>query len=139
MKTVWVRPLRPDDIPLLTDWITRIADRNLLDADAMKHARVLVAHDDKPLLFLPVQGAAVLESLAPRPDATAAEIALALRELIKQVAFICRTGGVNEIYFFCKDEDVLRLAQRHGFEEMPWKCVRLKIDKLEKPADENLS
>jgi len=132
MKQVWVRPLEPSDLPKLQEWMTRIASENLFDPDVLSypHTVVLVAHDGEPLLYMPVQLTATLESLAPRPGATPREMAEALKQMVKAVAFLSHGKGIKEVYFVCKDPDVVELAKRHGFEEMPT-TLRLKLNQLE--------
>jgi N-acetylglutamate synthase-like GNAT family acetyltransferase len=133
MKQVWVRPLEERDLPKLADWITRIADKNILDPDVLKYPEttVLCAHTDKQRLFMPVQLAAMLESLAPAPDLTPMEFSECIKQLVKAVALAARGKGVHEVYFLCKDEDVVKLAKHHGFEELPYKTLRLKLDRIE--------
>lgn len=132
MKQVWVRPADEKDIPKLEKWLKDTAN-NLFDPDVLTYPQttILAAHDTEPIVYMPVQIAAVLESLAVRPGASPLEFASAIKELIKTVAFLSKTRGIHELYFVSKDENVNRLAAKHGFEEVPWKLLRLKLDKLE--------
>lgn len=116
----------------LAEWATK-TPHNLLDevAVARPETTVLLAHNDKPITFLPVQIVAALESLATNPDATDLEKAKALEQLVKTIAFLARKQGIHEIYFYTKDDDVAKLAIRHGFEDMPHRTLRLNLDKLE--------
>lgn len=131
MKQMWVRPITEADLPKLSEWMHSTPD-NLFDKDVLRYPETttLCAHSGEPVMYLPVQAAAVLESIARKPDATPLEVAEALKQLLKVIVTLCSMRGIHEVYFLCKDENVVNLAKRHGFEEMPWKTLRMKIDKL---------
>lgn len=133
MKPVWVRQLKVDDQKYLAKWMVE-TPQNLLDPDVFGYPEtsILVAHDEQPLIFMPIQLTATLESLAVRPGASPLQVAEALKQLIKATVLLAGAKGIHELYFLCKDPDVVKLAKHHGFEELPWTTLRLKIDKLEK-------
>lgn len=140
MKQTWVRPAELKDAEQLALWSVANVEKNELDPAVLRYPQtsVLVAHDGKPVTFMPVQLVAMIESLASRPGVTPLQLADALKELLKTVVFLSKKQGVHEVYFLGTDEAVTRMAQRHaGFEELPWKAYRLKIDRLE--DDSNLS
>jgi hypothetical protein len=133
MNHVWVRKVESRDVPLLDQWL-QDTPRNLADRSVFfyPHTTVNVAFkNDRKLAFMPVQLAAVLESLAINPANTERETALALAELTKAVVMQSRERGVKEIYFVCKDESTAEFAKRQLFEELPYRTFRLKIDDLE--------
>lgn len=133
MKQIWVRPANAGDSQNLAEWLVYNADKNLLDEKAVTRPGTMIfcAHDDKPLVYMPLQFVGVLESLAPRPGATQTELAAALKELVKTAAFSCRSMNVHEIMFVCKDDKLADLAVKHGFEELPFRTLRLRLDDLE--------
>lgn len=132
MKQIWVRPVTQDDLENMAHWLVLNGDKNLLDLDVAKYPETthLCAHDGKPLLYLPVQLTAMLESLAPRPDASRQELAAALEKLMKVVIFLALKNGLHELYFVTTDQQLEQFAVRHGFEVMPGTTLRLKLDKL---------
>lgn len=135
MNHVWVRKTEARDVPLLSQWL-QDTPNNLADRAVFfyPHTVVNVAFkNDKRLAFMPMQLAAVLESLAINPANTERETALALAELTKAVVAQSRERGVKEIYFVCKDQSTADFAKRQLFEELPFRTFRLKIDDLESP------
>ena len=135
MKDIWVRYARPDESEQIVAWSARIKDLNLADPELASYPtlRVLCAHSDgKVLLYTPSQEALVLEGLAPNPEATELEIAMALKQTIARYAGIAEDRGIREIYFLCKDERVVKIARRHGFDIMPWTCLCLDVKDLER-------
>jgi hypothetical protein len=138
-KQVWVRKLVERDLPRFTQWITRIADANILDPSVVTYpaTTVLCAHTDKPRLYMPVQKVPMLESLAPAPDLSPLEFAECIKQLVKAVVMAAGNEGMREVYFLCKDDNVIKLAERHHFERLPYTVMRLKLDKLETPDDDS--
>ena len=135
MQHVWVRKVESRDVNELDQWLTATAN-NLADRDVFfyPHSTVNVAFSGaKKLAFMPVQLAAVLESLAINPANSERETAKALAELTKAIVLQSRERGVKEIYFVCKDESTAEFAKRQLFEELPYRTFRLKIADLESP------
>ena len=133
MQHVWVRKVEARDVPLLSQWL-QDTPNNLADRDVFFYPQSTVNvafKQDKKLAFMPIQLAAVLESLAINPANTERETALALAELTKAAVLQSRERGVKEIYFVCKDESTAEFAKRQLFEELPFRTFRLKIDSLE--------
>jgi hypothetical protein len=140
-KQIYVRPAEAKDAELFTEWAKASAQINLFDPDVMSYPSTvtLVAHSDQPEVFMPLQTTVTLESLAPRPGISPLTEAVALRELIHAAALMAHMAKVKELYFLCKDDRVIELAKRHGFEELPFTTLRLKLDKIEKPHDQTSS
>jgi hypothetical protein len=131
---VWVRPSRADDIASLDKWLRETA-QNLFDPDILQYSTNLrfktAVRGGVPIVHMPVQTVAMLESLAVNPNASELEIALAVKELVHSAV----SDGGNEVYWICKDENVNRLAKRHGCELMlddpeRGKLWRIKVGKL---------
>ena len=134
-KDVWVRYTRPEDADELLDWATRAKDINLADPEILNYKRIsfLCAHrDGKNIVYMPVQVTLTLESLCPNPEASELEMAQALKALIQRAVSMAEEQEIREIYFVCKDERVVKLAERHGFTEILWKVLSLDIRDLEK-------
>lgn len=129
MQQVWVRFAEEKDKAEFMDWVEKARAINLFDPDVLSYpnAKVLVAHNGSPLLYMPIQMAVIMESLAPKPGISEIEEALALREIAKATAVLASQAGSKEIYFLCKDTRVTEFAERHGFEILPWTTLRKKI------------
>jgi hypothetical protein len=114
---IWARPSQKSDIESLDRWL-RETPQNLFDVDILQYShdiRFLTAtRAGTPLVHMPIQTVSMLESLAVSPDASEGEIAVAVRELVHAAV----ANGANEVYWICKDENVNRLAERHGCERM---------------------
>ena len=139
MRQVWVRPAEPKDFDKIQEWMLRIVQLNLFDADIANYPQTqwLCAYDESgPLLYMPYQPVISMESLAPRPGLSPREEAMALREITKTVAYKAKECRIEEIVFACKDERVIDFAQTHGFEVLPWKVLRLKLKNLEEPKQD---
>src|ERR1700734_1523425 len=99
MQHVWVRKVESRDVNELDQWLNATAN-NLADRDVFfyPHSTVNVAFiGAKKLAFMPVQLAAVLESLAINPANSERETAKALAELTKAIVLQSRERGVKEI------------------------------------------
>ncbi len=134
MKQIYVRPFEKRDVETFTEWATRVVDKHLLDMDVLTYPEtaVLVAHDSTPLMYLPIQQTAMLESVVPRPNLTPLQSAEALQQLIKGAVLLLKArGGIHELYFVCQDPELEKFAKRHGFQEVPGVTLRLKLDKIE--------
>jgi hypothetical protein len=135
---IFVRPARPADAPAFTKWSLE-TKQNLFDPDVVRYPSTVVwmAFNKKgPVAFLPIQRPLLLDALAINPDADAAEVGTALKELTQNAVTQAHALGAGEIYFLCKDESTMEFAKRHAYEEMPWKLFRIKLKNLE-PAHEN--
>lgn len=133
MRNLWTRWLRDTDIPLMKEWIERIREKNLFDPAILTYPslKVMVAEERngeaKPKMFLPIQTCFVLESLAPEPDTEGMGEAQALKLLLNSVLLKAQENGIGEVYFLCKDESVLRIAEKNGFERVEIPLVRMKL------------
>lgn len=129
MKQVWVRFAEEKDAEQFGEWVEQAKAINLFDPAVMAYptTKTLVAHNGEALLYMPVQTTLTMESLAPKPGIAPIEEALALREITKAVALLASQAGIREAYFLCKDERVVKFATAHGYEELPYKTLRLKV------------
>jgi hypothetical protein len=103
---------------------------NLYDQDILKYPslRVLCAYNGAgPVVYLPSQCALILESLAVKPGVQPLEAAAAFRDLVKGYQPTASLLGIKEFYFICQDENVIGLAERHGFERVSHPVLRMKL------------
>lgn len=134
MRSVWARPSQSKDIQEIDKWL-RETKQNLFDPDILQYShsiRFLTAsRDARSIVHMPVQSVLMLESLAVNPDATEAEVAIAVKELVHAAV----AQGANEVYWICKDAGINNLAERHGCELVlddpdRGKLWRVKVNKL---------
>jgi hydrogenase maturation factor HypF (carbamoyltransferase family) len=61
-----------------------------------------------------------------------------VRDLVHQMCRLAKQSGIGEIYFLCdpNDAEVENLAKRHGYEELPFKVMRLKPERVKPPLPE---
>ena len=121
----------PESAVELKDWLEN-TDGNLLDPEVMTYPtlRVIASYGDSgTVAYLPSQQAIVLmlESLATNPKAGDLEKGQAFRDLVKGCELLASSFKIKELYFFCKDDAVLKIAEGHGFERLPWTAVRMKL------------
>lgn len=131
---VFVRPAVSGDADKFLEWVKHA---NGFDSDVPKYptSTTLCAFDQNgPLVFLPVQSPFVMESLSIRPGASELEIAAALRALTEFCVSQAFIKGVGEIYFFGSHENTSEFAEKHGFEELPYRVFRMKVSTLAKPV-----
>lgn len=133
MKHLFVRPARGGDSVQFLDWSRQTAG-NLFDPDVAKYpsTMVLAAYDQSgPVLYAPVQQPFFMDALAIKPGSDPLTTALALKEVTHFLITQAHIKGVGEIYFMCNEPTTIEYAKRQGFEEMPWKLLRVKLSNLE--------
>ena len=128
MKQLKIKLAGAEDAAALLDWLTT-TKRNLFDPNILKYPtlRTLCSYDGQPIAYLPTQRALFLESLAVNPAASLMERAQAFRDLVKASELLASSDGIRELYMLCEDEDVLKVAEGHGFERVPYPLVRMKL------------
>ena len=139
MKRVYVRPIAPDEAPQFLDWARENDDKGKFDPQVpfFKSSSTWCAYDsDGPLAFQTLQSPIMLESLAPRPGTSPAQIASVLKELTQNAVTQAHSRGSGEIYFLGTDDLTNDFASNKIFEPLPWKVFRVKLAELEgKNAD----
>lgn len=128
MKQLKIRFAEPEDVKTCVDWLNATKG-NLYDPGILKYPtlRILCAYNGAPVAYLPTQRALFLESLAVNPEAPLLERAQAFRDLVKNSQLLASDGGIKELYMLCEDENVLKVAEGHGFERVPYPLVRMKL------------
>jgi hypothetical protein len=129
MKQLKVRIARPEDTREIAEWLLSTQD-NLFDPKILEYQtfRAISAYnEDGNVAHLPSQQGLMLESLAVNPASALLERGQAFRDLVKGSELLASSFGIREIYFICKDPDVVRVAEGHGFARIEFPVVRLKL------------
>lgn len=129
MRQLKLRFSRPEDRPKILEWLKANPD-NGFDPDILGYPtlQVLCAYSDEgPVAFLPIQTAIVLESTARMPGITDVDSAQALRDCTKAAELLASAQHIREIYFLAKEPKLIEMAKNHGYEEMPWTPMRMKL------------
>jgi len=128
MTPIKIELVTADDIEILVKWLTESTD-NLLDRDVYfyPNVQVLKAVTDHSIAFLPAQLTITLDSPAINPQASKLQIASSLRKLILHIRSQALDRGVREINFFTASDEMAEFAKAHGFEEIPHRLFRLKL------------
>jgi hypothetical protein len=130
MKKMTVRDFGPQDAQKYADWLLAIANINLVDCGVYEYPRVAhltVDKEDEAVLINSVHPVLVQEALAPKPGISPKDEARALRALNDALKELAHRLGYKEIWFGCKDERVIRFAQKHGFEVLNFPVLRMKV------------
>lgn len=135
MKPIFIRAMRPDEVEKFTEWQQANQAKNQFDPAVMavRSAMFTTAYDQSgPAAFMPIQQVYVLDSFAPKPEATAGTNSAALKALVQFAVTKAHENGVGEILFFATDEETVGAALQHfEFEKIPYPVYRLKIADLE--------
>lgn len=129
MELISAKLAPANKIPEIFDWATRNLDENKFDPGVLNYPTTMVLQvgsKDKTILYMPVQTALMLESLAINPEATKHEIAVALRTVITSLILMAQKAGIGEMYFLGTSERTNEFARKHGLEELPYKAFRTK-------------
>jgi hypothetical protein len=130
MKKMTVRDFEEKDSQKYADRLLAIANINLVDPSVYEYptCRTLVVEKDgEQKLMNSFHLVIVQEALAPQPDISPKEHALALRALNDYLKKLARMSGVREIMFGCADPRVEKFAVKHGFEKLPFPMFRMKV------------
>jgi|SRR5579883_3075021 len=129
MKQLKLRFAGPEDAGTLLEWLEGNPE-NDFDRDILGYPtlQIVCAYSEQgPVAYLPIQKALVLESTARAPGISEGDSAQALRDFTKAAELMASSQGIREIYFLCKDERLVAMAKSHGYDELPWKTMRMKL------------
>lgn len=127
---VMVRFAEQDTEPVI-DWCQANSERNAFDKDVLGYpsCKVLAAHNNGTVYtYMPIQGTTMLESIGVNPEATPLQIAHGVIECVKAAALLAYGAGHREIYFLASDDLTAEGAAKLGFEEVPFKCFRKRLN-----------
>jgi hypothetical protein len=131
-----IRPLNVSlsELELFREWIHANSEKNHLDEPMLRYPamKVLVADggDNRhPWLMMPVHPAFIMDSLAPNPAATRAQVGLALRKMTEIVKWEGRKAGHGEAWFVASEPSIAEFAAKHErFQEVHARVFKIKID-----------
>lgn len=129
MESIYVQVAGPRDVQQLLKWGVEGED-NYLDPSVVFYPSTMnlkATQGKQVVMYMPVQSAFVLESLAISPDAKKHQVTVSLREMIVSLRLIAQQRGVGEIYFLGTNEKTNAFAEAHGFEKLPWQAYRMKV------------
>jgi hypothetical protein len=130
-REIYIRPTRSEDTPVAVRWWNRIRDVNHFDPHVATYPTIayMAAEDANrgALLYVPIQTVYMIDALGPNPDSSPLDLAEALKQFIKVLAFKAAENGVGEIYFPTNDKDIIKLAKMHGFDEIGYPVLRLRV------------
>lgn len=130
---MFTRPAVKQQLKQMLAWLVKTKD-NGFDASVLAYPgtfTICAYNKERNVLYMPVQQPFMLESLGINPDASAEESAFAIAEATREVIMQAHIKGVGEIYFLGSNEKTNAFATKHGFEEVPFKVYRMKLQDLE--------
>lgn len=104
--------------------------RNAFDRDVLDYplTTTLAAHSNGTTYgYMPVNPVIMLESIGLTNGHTPQEQANAVMELTKAAATLAHVNGYRELMFLASDETTANGAKLMGFEELPYKVLRMKL------------
>ena len=124
-----IRKAKPEDAQNILEWGLAQKEKNELDVKALLYpsTEVFCAENGRPLAYLPVQFAAVLESIIVNPNVPNFAQIKAVYYLLDRILEQAAKQGIREAYFLGTDSQVSQLAETVGFKELPWKVYRIRL------------
>lgn len=133
-----IRPLNVSlsEMELFKEWIHGNSARNGLDEAMLRYPALSVLVADggdgrHPWLMSPVHPAFIIDSLAPNPAATPAQVGLALRKMTEIVKWEGRKAGHGEVWYVESEPTIAEFAAKHErFQEVHARVFKLRIDEV---------
>lgn len=131
-NAVMVRLADPESEPVV-DWCQANSERNAFDKDVLSYpsTKILAAYQDredgKVVVYMPVQGAVILESIGSNPEASVQEITQAMIECVQGAALLAHMQGMREMFFLASDESTALGAEHLGFEKVEMALYRKRL------------
>ena len=129
MRQLKMRFAGPQEVEQIAEWL-QATPNNLFDKDILGYPslRVICSYNGEgPEAYLPSQRVLMLESLATKPGIEPMAAAQAFRDLVKGQELVASQEGVKELYFVCRDPNVIDVAKHHGFEVLEYPILRMKL------------
>ena len=123
-----IRRLNIHDPLEVKDCEQAFRDKHGLDPEVLTYpsTAILVAEDGKDKVYLPVQTCFVMETLGYHEAISNLSLALAMKQLTSILVWEMGEKGIGEMYFLGSNEETNSFALQNGFEEVPYKVLRLK-------------
>lgn len=131
---LFVRLARQEDASEFLEW-SKNTKHNEFDSEVVRYPSTVtwcVYDRHGALAYMPMQSPLVMDSLASRPGASKAEIAMALKELTQTFVTQAHIKGAGEVLFFGSEEGTNLFAQNQMFEKLPYTVYRLRVKDTEK-------
>lgn len=125
MREIRLRAAKPEDAEKIIEW-WKFEDWPTVGLVSEPTTDVLCVENGKPISFPVVSKVALIQTIPHDPEAGR----LALAKGLKLTIDALKASGIGEVYFFSDgpgDFPLERLALKNGFEEVPWRCYRLKV------------
>ena len=124
-----IRKAKPEDAQNILEWGLAQQEKNELDVNCLLYpsTEVLCAENGQAVAYLPVQLAAMLESVIVNPNVDRFYQNQALYYLVSRILEDAAKQGIREAYFLGTDEEISKLAEKVGFKELPWKVFRIRL------------
>lgn len=117
------------DRALFEQWLDDNEERGHPDENSRNASTVLEAVDGTgaTICYMPLVPVIMLESLAPKPGATAFEMTHALKVLVQGAALLAKASNNKELVFWATDEATAKVAEYVGFEKVEMPLWRLRL------------
>lgn len=125
---IFARPFRKEDAQQFSEWAIGNAANSGLDAGVLGYPSteiICAERGGNPVLYVPIQRCLVMESMAPNPQASDVELALALDRIVSTVVWKSRQEGNGEILFSPSEPRIRALALANGFKDYPMMRIRV--------------
>jgi hypothetical protein len=88
---------------------------------------ILVAEDGTDKVFMPVQTCYIMETLGYKEGISNLSLAAAMKQFVSVLVWESGKSGFGELLFLGNNEETNKFAENNDFEELPYKCYRLKV------------
>lgn len=130
--SIKIRSATPDDANNIINW-TRSNGMDWASLGSPAAGILAAERDGKPINYLVMRGALMIESIASNPSASRQQLALALKEQLKAIRHIARQYDIHDVYAFIdhpEDDDLEHLAVRRGFETLKRDALHIDVRHL---------
>ena len=113
-----MRLIRPDEANLAIEWFRENADNSHLDEKMLNYSgtRILAADPldgSYPWLYVPIHPTYIIDSIAPNPNCSDAQIGLALRKATEIAKWESQKLGAGTVHFVPSEPRIKEFAIRH--------------------------
>lgn len=130
MKKSTVRIAEAKDAQNYFDWLKASSHLNLVETEVYSEPTcntVVVEQDESPVLMTSFRLVMCVEALAPKPELSPKDEALALREMWAGIRKIADKSGIREIVFQCADQRLHKFIEKRGFKVINTPIFKMKV------------